>query len=123
MRLAEDDVEALLVPSFRACLPFARQLQIYLNPFALFKDASKGTFLVRERALEYNRTMRWMLVAYIRRWLLIAAGSFLAIAPAEAMAAQISFFKVPAAAFAVGTCVSVAVIACTAAAYLLLSAR
>jgi hypothetical protein len=123
MRLAgEQDVEELLLPDSRAQLPFARQLQIYLNPFSLFKDASKGTMLVRDAALRYNHAMRWILVTYIQRWLLIAAGSFLAIAPAEAMAAEMAFFKVPAAAFAVGSCIAVTVTACTAAAYFLLSA-
>ena len=122
MRLVETDVEELLRPDSRARLPFARQLLIYLNPFALFKDASTGTAMVRERALSYNRAMRWMLVAYMRRWILIAAGSFVGIAPAEAAAAQASFFILPAAAFAVGACVAFTVTFFTFAAYVLLSA-
>jgi hypothetical protein len=120
MRLAETDVEELLRPDSRARLPFARQLLIYLNPFALFKDASMGTAMVRERALAYNRAMRWMLVGYMRRWILIAAGSFVGIAPAEAAAAQISFFIFPAAAFAVAACVAFTVTFCTFTAYVLL---
>jgi hypothetical protein len=120
--LRHEDVEILLQRQARADLPIAAQLLIYLNPFALFKDASQGTAMVRASALAYNRAMRWMLVGYIRRWLLIAAGSFLAIAPAEAAAAQVSFFIVPAAAFAVGSCIAVAVTALTCAVYLLLSA-
>ena len=124
MRLAEADVEELLRPDSRARLPFARQLLIYLNPFALFKDASIGTAMVRERALSYNRAMRWMLVAYMRRWILIAAGSFVGIAPAEAAAAQVSFFILPAAAFAVSACIAFTVTVLTFAAYMLLgSAR
>src|SRR5205809_8107021 len=123
MRLAETDVEELLRPDSRALLPFARQLLIYLNPYALFKDASMGTAMVRERALSYNRAMRWMLVGYMRRWILIAAGSFVGIAPAEAAAAQISFFIFPAAAFAVAACIAFPVTFFTLATYLLLSAH
>jgi len=120
MRLVETDVEELLRPDSRARLPFGRQLLIYLHPFALFKDASMGTALVRERSLSYNRAMRWMLVAYMRRWILIAAGSFVGIAPAEAAAAQMSFFIFPAAAFAVSACIAFTVSFFTLAAYVLL---
>jgi hypothetical protein len=115
-----DDVEALLRRERRASLPLPRQLLLYLDPFSLFKDASSGTRPARERALSYNRAMRWILIAYIRRWVLIAAGSFLGIAPAEAMAAQTSAFIIPAAAFAVGCCVAVTVTAATVAVYFLL---
>jgi hypothetical protein len=117
------DVEALLSRSVRATLPFRRQVRLYLDPFALFKDASRGPRQQREYALSYNRAMRWLLLPYIRRWVLIAAGSFAGIAPAEALAAQASFFIVPAAAFAVGCCVAVTVTTCAAVAYFLLSAR
>jgi len=123
MRLVETDVEELLRPDSRARLPFARQLLIYLNPFSLFKDASTGTAMVRERALSYNRAMRWMLVAYMRRWILIAAGSFVGIAPAEAAAAQVSFFILPAAAFAVSACIAFTVTFLTFAAWMLLGSR
>lgn len=117
------NVEALLSRQARAALPLRRQLLLYLDPFALFKDASRGPKHEQERALSYNRAMRWLLLAYIRRWVLIGAGSFLGIAPAEALAAQASFFIVPAAAFAVGCCIAVTVAACAAVSYLMLSAR
>lgn len=116
MRVAED-VEALLSRDRRSRLPFARQILLYLDPFAFFKDASRG-----EHALSYNRAMRWMLVPYLRRWIMIAATLFLCIAPAEALAAQTALFIVPTAALAVGFCIAVAVIACIAAAWLLLGA-
>jgi len=63
--------------------------------------------------------MRWMLVPYLRRWLLIAGTFFFGIAPAEALAAQPSLVIVPAA-VAVGFCIAVTVAFCIAAAYLLL---
>ncbi|HYG55124.1 MAG TPA: hypothetical protein VD965_07485 [Burkholderiales bacterium] len=114
------DVESLLDREARAALPLGRQLMLYLNPFALFKDASRGNVLVRQAALSYNRAMRWVLVTYLRRWALIAGLSFLCIAPGEALAAQSPIFLIPTAAIAVGFCIAVAVIATTAAAWLLL---
>jgi len=98
------DVEALLERDARAALPLWRQFLLYLDPFALFKDASRGPLRVREQALSYNRRMRWMLLAYMRRWAAIALG----------------LFAVPAAAAAVGACVALTVTAVTVAVYLLL---
>ena len=115
MRLVNPaDVEHLLRREFRSRLTLGQQILLYLDPFLLFKDVSVG----RERALSYNRAMRWMLLPYLRRWLLIAAALFLGIAPAEALAADATIL--PAAAVAVGFCIAVAVLACIAAAYLLL---
>lgn len=111
--------ELLLAREVRAGLPLWRQVLLYLHPFAFFKDASRGPASVRERALSYNRAMRWMLVPYLRRWLLIAGTLFLGIAPAEALAAQAPLVIVPAA-IAVGFCIAVTVAFCIAAAYLLL---
>ena len=120
MRVKVADVEVLLIRSERARLPLQWQVLLYLNPFALFKDASNGPAPARARALSYNRTMRWMLVPYFRRWILIAASLFLAIAPAEALAAEAKIFIIPAAAFAVGASIAIAVTCLIAAVYLLL---
>ena len=117
------DVESLLIREQRARLPLQRQVLLYLDPFALFKDASRGPAPVRERARSYNRAMRWILVSYIRRWILIAASLFLAIAPAEALAAEAKIFIIPAAAFAVGASIAIAVTVLIGAVYLLLGAR
>ena len=113
------DVEHLLSSDLRARLPLGRQLLLYLDPFAFFKDASSGTAMVRERNLSYNRGMRWLLVPYLRRWVAIAVALFLAIAPAEAMAARADLTIVPAA-LAVGFCIAATVSFCIATAYLLL---
>jgi hypothetical protein len=113
------EVEHLLSCELRARLPLTRQLMLYLDPFAFFKDASRGTAVVRERNLSYNRAMRWLLVAYLRRWVLIASVLFLGIAPAEALGAGQSLVIVPAA-LAVGFCVAATVAFCIATAYLLL---
>ena len=113
------EVKQLLSSERRADLPLGQQLLLYLDPFALFMDASRGTAAVRERALSYNRAMRWMLVPYLKRWIAIAATLFLGIAPAEALAAQASLIIVPAA-LAVGFCIAATVAFCIATAYLLL---
>jgi hypothetical protein len=113
------DVESLLKRELRAKLPLRQQLLLYLDPFRLFKDASSGS----EAALSYNRALRWILVAYIRRWVMIAATLFLAIAPAEAAAAQARVFIIPAAAFAVGACIAITITVVTVAVYVLLGSR
>jgi hypothetical protein len=123
MQQKDADVESLLIRERRAGLPLPRQVALYLDPFALFKDASSGPPPARERALSYNRAMRWVLVSYIRRWVMIAASLFLAIAPTEALAAQAKFFIIPAAAFAVGSSIAVTVTVLTFAVYLLLGAK
>jgi hypothetical protein len=116
-----NDVEALLTPQGREKLPLRAQLLLWLHPFALFKDASRGPLREQERALSYNRAQRWILLPYIRRWILIAAGSFVALAPSQALAAHGPLFAVPVAAFAVACCVAVTVALCAATAYLLLA--
>ena len=123
MRLAPlPDVEILLTRQARTALPFGRLLLLYLDPFSLFKDATRGPSHEREHARSYNRDKRWILLAYLRRWIIIAAASFAAMAPAEAMAAEATFFAVPAAAFAVGCCIAVTVATCIGVAYFLLAA-
>ena len=117
------DVEELLKRECRAALPLARQVLLYLDPFALFKDASRGSRFARECALSYNRAMRWILPAYIRRWGLIAALFFLGITPAEAMAVHGPAFIIPAAAFALGCCIALTVTALIVAVYFLLGMR
>ena len=117
------DVEELLKRERRAALPLARQVLLYLDPFALFKDASRGTAQARALAVSYNRAMRWMLVPYIRRWLAIAVSLGLMIAPAEAAAAQQAAFAIPMAAIAVACCIAITIALVTAAVYLLLGKK
>src|SRR6266850_4679119 len=119
----DGDVESLLIRERRARLPLPRQILLYLDPFALFKDASSGPPPARERALSYNRAMRWILVSYLRRWVMIAASLFLAIAPTQALAAEAKFFLIPAAAFAVGSSIAVTVTVLIFAVYLLLGTK
>lgn len=121
--LSDSEVERLLTGDARSGLPLVRQVLIYLDPFALFKDASRGPSRSRELALSYNRAMRWMLLRYLRRWVAIAASLFLLIAPTEAAAAHEAAFVVPMAAVAAGFCIAVVVTFCTAAVYFLLGRK
>lgn len=120
---SHSEVETLLKKEARSRLSLFRQILIYLDPFALFKDASCGSAQARAVALAYNRAMRWMLVPYIRRWLAIAASLGLMIAPAEAAAAQQAAFAIPMAAIAVACCIAITIALVTAAVYLLLGKR
>jgi hypothetical protein len=119
----DQEIESLLSGEARSRLPLLRQILIYLDPFALFKDASYGPARVREHALSYNRAMRWILVPYIRRWVAIAASFALLIAPAEAAAAQQAVFAIPMVAVAVGCCIAITVAALTVTVYLLLGRK
>jgi len=108
------EIEALLTRESRVGLPFARLLRIYLDPGALFMDASRGPAHARRRARAYNRSMRWMLLPYLRRWGVISALLFIAIEPAQAVSC------IPAAACAISVSIALTVIAVTAIAYFLL---
>jgi hypothetical protein len=117
------EYERLLTPEGRAGLPLRRLLMLYLDPFALFMDASLGPAWRRERALCHNRAQRPILLTYIRRWLLIAACSFLGIAWTELLAERAPFLMIPAAGFGIACSVAMTVAACAGAAYFMLGSR
>jgi hypothetical protein len=114
---AQTRVELLLTREARAGLSTLQLLRLYFDPGALFKDASCGSTYWRQQALAYNCRIRWILLAYLRRWGLIAATLFLGIAPVEAVS------HLPAAAVAVACTISLLVTGCTAVGYLLLATR
>lgn len=114
------EVEALARRDARGRLPLVRLLLLYLDPFSLFKDATRGSLYERSRALSYNRSMRWMLLAYVRRWIAIGATFLAGTGLAEAASAGSGFFVISAAAFGVAFALSFAITAYTLAAYLLL---
>ena len=121
MKLNTEDVEALLTREGRARLPLSRQILLYLDPFAFFKDATTGNAWSRQHARSYNFAQRAILLTYIRRWLVIAVGSFLGIAIAEAFASHVPFLIIPAAGFGIGCSVAVTVAAWVFAAYVMLA--
>jgi hypothetical protein len=59
-------------------MSLSRLLFLYLWPFWLFKDASRGDRLTRAAAYRHNRSMRAHLPGYLMRWLL-GCGATLAI--------------------------------------------
>jgi hypothetical protein len=123
MRLIVSNLdESLLRREGRSGLPFSRLLRLYLDPGALFKDASCGSMLARQQARRYNARHRWMLLAYIRRWMTIAVLFLAAVGAAEALGAGQPFTPAVAAGFAVAFCVAVTVSVQTFIAYLLLGA-
>ena len=121
--LDQPDFERLLTAEGRAHLPLRRLFLLYLDPFAFFMDTSHGPAWRRERAMSHNRAQRPILLTYIRRWLLIAACSFLGIASTELLAAQVPLFIIPAAGFGIACSVAMAVAACASAAYFMLGSR
>ena len=114
-----DDIECekLLTREGRATLSLWRQLMIYLDPFALFADASVGPAWRRERAISFNRERRSILLAYVRRWALIAVVSLVGIACTEALA---PLGLIPAAGFGISCSIAVLVAICAGTTYLLL---
>ena len=118
-----EDVEALLTREGRASLPLSHQLLLYLDPFAFFKDASHGNAWVREAALRYNRRQRSMLLTYIRRWLLIAVGSYFGITSSETLAGHVPLFIIPAAGFGIGCSVAIVFSMWMSAIYVMLGSR
>jgi len=120
---SNDEIDGLLRPEARAALPFARLLRIYLDPFFLFKDASRGTPGMQERSIRYNCAMRWMLLHYIRRWLAIALLLFAGIEPVQARAADNAILLIPVATLAIGCALAVVIITCAACCYVFLGAK
>ena len=121
--LDHPDFERLLTAEGRAQLPLRRLFLLYLDPSAYFMDASFGPAWRRERAMHHNRAQRPILLTYIRRWLLIAAYSFLGIASTEVLAARVPLLIIPAAGFGIACSIAVAVAACASAAYFMLGSR
>lgn len=117
----DDEVDDLLTREARSQVSFARLLLIYLFPFALLKSYDADTHSARERAVAHNRSVRWMLPLYIRRWLVIAAAFVVATYASGALSQELPAFAVPAAVCGAGSCFSVSIVLMTAIVYLALS--
>lgn len=90
----------------RADLSFGGLLRLYLDPGALFMDASRGSPLERQRARRYNEQHRWMLLCYARRWLAIALLFFAGVALAESLGTEHAGSIYVAAGLAVACCIA-----------------
>jgi hypothetical protein len=93
----QPEIEALASAESRKHLPFGRLMRLYLDPFALFKSLASGP-----EALRYNRQQRRMLLAYVRRWALIALVCLTAFARFAALARGQPLLWIPLAALEVG---------------------
>jgi hypothetical protein len=91
---------------------FSRQLYLYLWPFWLFRDASRGSLLERAAAYRHNRQQRIYLPGYALKWTVLTAlqGVLLASAERDARALDDLLLWVAA---GLGTTVSVSVIVTT----------
>jgi|SRR3954462_1958157 hypothetical protein len=69
---------------------FWRRLRLYLDPFALFKSIAADA-----DALEYNRRHRDVLLAYAKRWAMIALGCAVLLEPLAAAARADPILCVP----------------------------
>jgi hypothetical protein len=117
-----ESTEALLNSEARAGLPLRRLLRLYLDPGALFKDATSGSWLAREQARRYNARYRWMLLAYVRRWMALALLFFAGVGGAESLGGGQPVGTMLAASLAVAFCIAITVSFQTFVAYLLLGA-
>ncbi len=114
------DVEALAKPEIRAKLPFRLLLWLYLDPFALLKNATVGTPWMQAQALQYNRRHRGMLLAYVRRWAVIALGCVTSVAPLDALARSQPAMCVPLVGMEVGFSIAFVVLLLSLAVYVFL---
>ena len=93
----QPDIEALASAESRKDLSFGRLMRLYLDPFALFKPLASGP-----DALRYNRQQRRMLLAFVRRWALIALVCLSAFVRFAALARAQPLLWIPLAALEVG---------------------
>jgi len=114
------DEEALARPEARAALPFASLLRLYLDPFVLLKSAAAAGPAGEGEALRYNRTNRGLLVAYMRRWALVALACLGSVPLLGAAAPSVPLLWIPAVAAALGFSAAVCVFLLAAAVYVVL---
>ena len=117
------DVEQLLSREGRAQLRLRQLLRIYFDPFSLFKNANAGSRRVQSQALHYNSSVRWMLLAYLRRWAAIGTTSIAAIYPMSALAEGTPFMFLPVAGLGLLFSMAVSVVVMTSVAYFFLGKK
>lgn len=116
----EESVEALARPEVRARLPLRRLVRLYLDPFALFKNVAIGSPRLQAEALEYNRGQRRILLAYLRRWTVIALACLTSAMPLGALARAEPLLGVPFIGLELGFALAVCVLLLAGAVYFVL---
>ena len=94
------------------------RLRRYLDPFMLFKSIA-----VERDALEYNRRHRRVLLAYARRWAMIALACAAGLFPLGALARAESLFCVPILGLELGFSAGVCMLLLSVAVYFVLGVR
>ncbi|HZQ75352.1 MAG TPA: hypothetical protein VFB08_20755 [Burkholderiales bacterium] len=120
MKPAGADVESLARPEVRARLPLWQLVRLYLDPFALFKNASAGTPGAQAEALDYNRRHRRILLAYAWRWLVIGGGCLGGMSLLAALARAEPVLIVPIVGLEIGFSAAVCALLLSLAVYVLL---
>ena len=92
-----------------------RRLWLYLDPFAAFKSIAADP-----GALDYNRRHRHYLLAYVRRWAMIALLCVLALEPLAALARTEPLLCVPIMGLEIGFSAAVCMLLLAAAVYFVL---
>ena len=113
-------VEALAQPEFRARLSFWQLLRLYLDPFALFKNATIGTRCAQAQALQYNRRHRRILLTYVGRWAVIGVACISSALPLAAIARSEPVLMVPILGLELGFSMAVCALLLALAVYVLL---
>lgn len=116
----DDDVEVLARPDMRERLPLLKLVRLYLDPFALFKNVTVGSPRLQAEALAYNRQQRKMLLAYLRRWTVIAVACLVAALPLAAAARADPALGVPFVGLELAFATAVCMLLVSAAVYFLL---
>ena len=94
------------------------RLRLYLDPFAGFKSIG-----AEADALEYNRRHRHRLLAYVKRWAMIALVCALGIEPLAALARTQPLLCVPILGLEIGFSAAVCALLLAAAVYLVLGLK
>jgi len=109
------DVETLLNLQGRTGVSLLLLLWLYLDPFSLFKDSSRGNRFERAAAERYNVEHRQILLPYVPRWVILAAVSIGAV-----FLSEFTSLTLLAAFFGLAFSVAVAITVLTLTTYLLL---
>ena len=118
--IADLGAEQLARPERREQLPLLHLLRLYLDPSPLFKNVNAGSPRAQAEALQYNRRNRCILLAYARRWGMIALTTLLGITSLGASAPSDPLLCVPMLALGLVLALAVAAVLVHAAVYLVL---
>ena len=118
--MTTDQVETLARPEGRVRLSFWQLLRLYLDPFALFGNVNAGSIWAQAQAWQYNCRHRHMLLAYAKRWLVIAMACMALMQPLAALAGAEPVLFVPIVGLELGFSTAVCALLLSLAVYVIL---